>query len=104
MGDGIAAFFGVPAAHEDDPERAARAALAIVDVVTEYAREVEAHVGHLRLQLRVGINTGETAVGLVGARRSAVGLRSATRRTSRRGCSASPSRARSPWARRRRRR
>src|SRR5262249_10372320 len=25
MGDGIAAFFGVPAAHEDDPERAARA-------------------------------------------------------------------------------
>src|SRR5207237_6706884 len=34
MGDGIAVFFGMPAAHEDDPERAARAALRIVEVVT----------------------------------------------------------------------
>ena len=30
MGDGICAYFGVPAAHEDDPERAARAALRII--------------------------------------------------------------------------
>jgi pSer/pThr/pTyr-binding forkhead associated (FHA) protein len=33
MGDGIAAFFGVPAAHEDDPERAARAALRLLEVI-----------------------------------------------------------------------
>ena len=66
MGDGIAAFFGLPHAHEDDPERAARAALAIVDVVTDYAREVEAAWGISDFNLRVGINTGETTVGLVG--------------------------------------
>ncbi|MDQ3163100.1 MAG: AAA family ATPase, partial [Actinomycetota bacterium] len=66
MGDGIAAFFGLPHAHEDDPERAARAALVIVDVVTDYAREVEAAWGISDFNLRVGINTGETAVGLVG--------------------------------------
>ena len=66
MGDGIAAFFGLPHAHEDDPERAARAGLAIVDVVSDYAREVEAAWGISGFNLRVGINTGETAVGLVG--------------------------------------
>jgi class 3 adenylate cyclase len=67
MGDGIAAFFGVPTAHEDDPERAARAALRILDVVRAYAEEVEAAWGISDFSARVGINTGETAVGLVGA-------------------------------------
>jgi class 3 adenylate cyclase len=67
MGDGIAAFFGVPTAHEDDPERAARAALRILDVVRAYAQEVEAAWGISDFSARVGINTGETAVGLVGA-------------------------------------
>ena len=66
MGDGIAAFFGLPRAHEDDPERAARAGLAIVDVVGDYAREVESAWGISDFNLRVGINTGETTVGLVG--------------------------------------
>jgi len=42
MGDGICAYFGVPMAHEDDPERAARAALRIVGTAAEYATEVEA--------------------------------------------------------------
>ena len=67
MGDGIAAFFGLPSAHEDDPERAARAALAILDVVREHAREVEAAWGISDFNARVGINTGETGVGLVGS-------------------------------------
>ncbi len=67
MGDGIAVFFGVPVAHEDDPERAARAALRIIAVVGEYAREVEAAWGISDFNARVGLNTGETAVGLVGA-------------------------------------
>jgi class 3 adenylate cyclase len=67
MGDGIAAFFGVPTANEDDPERAARAGLRIVDVVGEYAREVEEAWGISDFNARIGINTGETAVGLVGA-------------------------------------
>ncbi len=67
MGDGIAAFFGVPSAHEDDPERAARAGLRILDLVGHYAREVEEAWGISDFSARVGINTGETAVGLVGA-------------------------------------
>ena len=67
MGDGIAAFFGLPSAHEDDPERAARAALAILDVVREHAREVEAAWGISDFNARVGINTGETGVGVVGS-------------------------------------
>ena len=45
MGDGICAYFGVPAAHEDDPERAARAALRILGVAAGYAGEVEAAWG-----------------------------------------------------------
>jgi class 3 adenylate cyclase len=72
MGDGIAAFFGIPSAHEDDPERAARAALRILGVVGEYAQEVEAAWGISDFNARVGINTGETAVGLVGSSEPAV--------------------------------
>jgi class 3 adenylate cyclase len=51
MGDGMLAYFGYPQAHEDDAERAVRAALALID-----------RVGGLgvvaRLQTRVGIATG----------------------------------------------
>ena len=67
MGDGICAYFGVPTAREDDPERAARAALRIVEVVREYATDVERAWGIEGFDLRVGINTGQAAVGLVGA-------------------------------------
>jgi class 3 adenylate cyclase len=67
MGDGICAYFGVPRAHEDDPERAARAALRIREVVREYARDVAAAWGIADFNVRVGINSGQTAVGLVGA-------------------------------------
>jgi class 3 adenylate cyclase len=66
MGDGICAYFGVPAAHEDDPERAARAALRIIGVAAGYAGEVEAAWGIEGFNVRVGINSGPAAVGLVG--------------------------------------
>ncbi len=66
-GDGICAYFGVPAAHEDDPERAARAGLRILEVVRDYARDVEAAWGLADFSVRVGINTGQAAVGQVGA-------------------------------------
>ncbi|HEX3860191.1 MAG TPA: adenylate/guanylate cyclase domain-containing protein [Stellaceae bacterium] len=56
MGDGVLAYFGYPLAHEDDPERAVRAALAMVKAV-----------GDLRaaqpLQVRIGIATGLVVVG-----------------------------------------
>src|SRR5687767_5593491 len=53
IGDAVMALFGAPVAHEDDPERAVRAALAI----REFALEEE-------LELRVGITTGEALVSL----------------------------------------
>ena len=75
MGDGIAAFFGVPVAHEDDAERAARAALQIVATVGDYARDIEAAWGIADFNVRVGLNSGPVAVGLVGgAKRQAVAL------------------------------
>jgi class 3 adenylate cyclase/tetratricopeptide (TPR) repeat protein len=59
IGDAVVGVFGVPAAHEDDPERAVRAALRIV----EDAESLEA-VGGRPLRLRIGINTGEALVRL----------------------------------------
>jgi class 3 adenylate cyclase/tetratricopeptide (TPR) repeat protein len=59
IGDAVVGVFGVPAAHEDDPERAVRAGLRIVEV----AEELEA-IGGAPLRLRVGINSGETLVHL----------------------------------------
>jgi class 3 adenylate cyclase/tetratricopeptide (TPR) repeat protein len=53
IGDAVVAVFGAPAAHEDDPERAVRAALAIRDSLSE--------------GVRVAVNTGEAVVS-VGAR------------------------------------
>jgi class 3 adenylate cyclase len=67
MGDGICALFGVPTAHEDDPDRAALAALRILDVVREYADDIRAAWQIEDFDVRVGINSGQTAVGLVGA-------------------------------------
>ena len=53
-GDGLVAFFGAKAAHEDDPERAVRAALAMQDVIKTYAIELESGRG-VELLLRVGM-------------------------------------------------
>jgi class 3 adenylate cyclase len=58
MGDGICAYFGVPIAHEDDPERAARAGLRIVGVASGYAAEVESAWGITGFSVRVGLNSG----------------------------------------------
>lgn len=66
MGDGIAAFFGMPTAHEDDPERAAHAALQILDVVGEYSKDIAAAWDVADFNVRVGVNSGQAAVGVVG--------------------------------------
>src|SRR6266540_6510854 len=58
IGDAVMALFGAPVAHEDDPERAVRAGLAIRDWVTEQEEE---------LQVRIAVNTGEALIAL-GAR------------------------------------
>jgi class 3 adenylate cyclase len=65
MGDGVLAFFGAPAAHEDDPERAVRCGLDLVRAIDEL--DAAQHVaGAESLKVRVGINTGPVVVGIVG--------------------------------------
>src|SRR4051794_13578666 len=65
-GDGILALFGAPTAHEDDAERALRAALTIVEEVREFAREVEQSFAVTGLAVRAGVDTGPVVVGPVG--------------------------------------
>ena len=62
IGDAILALFGAPTAHEDDPERALRAAFRM-------RRSLEAFSAERRmdLQMRIGINTGEVLVGALRA-------------------------------------
>ena len=61
MGDGVLVYFGYPHAHEDDPEQAVRAGLALIDAVGELQVPQ-------RLQVRIGIATGLVVVGdLIGA-------------------------------------
>lgn len=57
-GDGMVALFGAPIAHEDDPYRAVRAGLDIIDAM----RQAGGSDGH-RLEVRVGIHTGLAVVG-----------------------------------------
>jgi class 3 adenylate cyclase len=66
-GDGICAYYGVPSAHEDDPERAARSALRILDVVKTYGDDIRGAWGVGDFAVRVGINSGRAGVGQVGA-------------------------------------
>ena len=65
-GDGVLALFGAPVAHEDDPERAVRAALRIVDEISDYGREVEDAWGIAGFGVRVGVQTGMVVVGAIG--------------------------------------
>jgi class 3 adenylate cyclase/tetratricopeptide (TPR) repeat protein len=62
-GDAILALFGSPKAHEDDPERAVRAGLAVQDAIAELNAEDE----WLDLHIRIGIHTDEALV-MLGAR------------------------------------
>ncbi len=60
IGDAVVAVFGAPVAHEDDPERAVRAALAVRDAVAglnESEPDRDLHV-------RVAVNTGQALVSL----------------------------------------
>lgn len=65
-GDGALALFGAPIAHEDDPERAVRAGIRIVEDVGAYADEVAREFGVSELNVRIGIETGLVVLGPVG--------------------------------------
>jgi class 3 adenylate cyclase/tetratricopeptide (TPR) repeat protein len=58
IGDAIVAVFGVPAAHEDDPERSVRAAFAMQRRLASLSAELAAHSA-TKLEMRVAVNTGE---------------------------------------------
>src|SRR6266496_3958954 len=60
VGDAVMAVFGAPLAHEDDAERAVRAALQITDSI----RALNERVPGLDLGVRVAVNTGEALVAL----------------------------------------
>src|SRR5688572_8488148 len=66
IGDAVMALFGAPAAHEDDPERAVRAALGI----REWAQEAG------DLQVRIGVTTGEALVALTAQPQAGEGMAS----------------------------
>jgi class 3 adenylate cyclase/tetratricopeptide (TPR) repeat protein len=58
VGDELMAVFGAPVAHEDDPERAVRAALQMQRTLAQHATETGGEIS-----MRIGINTGEVVVG-----------------------------------------
>jgi class 3 adenylate cyclase len=61
VGDELLAFFGAPVAHEDDPVRAVRAALDLLDAMRRYAREVRGQYG-VEFAVRVSLSTGPVIV------------------------------------------
>ena len=64
MGDAVMAVFGAPVAHEDDPERAVRAALAMRDAVASSGLAPDG----TPLRVHAGVNTGEVMAAQVGPR------------------------------------
>ncbi|PYN83190.1 MAG: hypothetical protein DMD96_03280 [Candidatus Rokuibacteriota bacterium] len=73
LGDGLLVYFGYPRAHEDDAQRAVRAALGIMDGMerlnTRLRRDRD-----VQLAVRVGIHTGLVVVGEIGGRHEHLAL------------------------------
>jgi class 3 adenylate cyclase/tetratricopeptide (TPR) repeat protein len=63
MGDAVLAVFGVPKSHEDDAERAVRAALEMQAILSELNRGFAAE-GKPTLAMRIGVEAGEVLVDL----------------------------------------
>lgn len=80
MGDAVMALWGAEVAHEDDPERALRAALAMQAEVAEFVKtnlrkRLDSHPSATSvapdesvLRMRIGINTGPVLLGNVGTK------------------------------------
>jgi class 3 adenylate cyclase len=69
LGDGLLVYFGYPRAHEDDPARALRTALSIVDELPELNAQLCRELTQLRehpLQVRIGVHTGPVVIGEMG--------------------------------------
>ncbi|HSF83412.1 MAG TPA: SpoIIE family protein phosphatase [Anaerolineales bacterium] len=64
--DELLAFFGAPVAHEDDPVRAVRAALELLETLREYARGIRQEFG-LDFRVRISLSTGPVIIGPIGS-------------------------------------
>lgn len=70
IGDAVMAIFGLPIAHEDDPDRAIRAALDMQRALADFnAQRLALDPEATRLQMRIGIMTGEVAAPAGGLQR-----------------------------------
>jgi class 3 adenylate cyclase/tetratricopeptide (TPR) repeat protein len=85
VGDALVALFGATTAHEDDPERAVRAALRMQVTLAEEAEAIGQD-----LKLRIGVNTGEVLVGAMRAAGSVTAMGDVVNTASRLQTSAQP--------------
>jgi class 3 adenylate cyclase/predicted ATPase/Tfp pilus assembly protein PilF len=65
IGDNVMGVFGAPVSHEDDPERAVRAGLAMQAAMDEINERIAPDIG-ASFALRVGVNSGEVLAGRIG--------------------------------------
>jgi adenylate cyclase len=66
VGDEIMALFGAPVAHPDDPVRAVRTALKMLDALRTFNAERDAQ-GLPWFEIGIGINSGEVVAGYIGS-------------------------------------
>ncbi|MAQ19832.1 MAG: adenylate cyclase [Sandaracinus sp.] len=67
VGDEIMALFGAPIAHPDDPLRAVRTAMKMLDVLEKEFNTSRRAAGKPELKIGIGINTGEVVAGYLGS-------------------------------------
>jgi adenylate cyclase len=68
IGDAIMAAFGIPVSHEDDADRAVRAAIAMIKTLEQWNRQRQAE-GKLPVNIGVGLNTDNVVSGNIGSRK-----------------------------------
>lgn len=65
LGDGLLVYFGYPVAREDDPRRAVRAGLGMLEAIATLNTRLQRERG-ITLSVRVGIHTGPVVIGEIG--------------------------------------
>ncbi len=69
QGDSVIAFFGFPKAHEDDPERAVRVSLEMLDLMPEINKALLRKLkSETNIGLHVGVNMGTVVLGEIGSK------------------------------------